>query len=154
MTKSENPIEENLKDNEIINIILLELYKRRAGLKLNYLLANISKDRKRKVLDIMTTRNLIELGSQMDASDTAYKITDNGVSILAEHKNYLSFIAHTTKVQKQTTAYKITPIIIAASSFILASVFGVLNYTKGEEIKRKDAIIKKQSETIDMMKKK
>jgi hypothetical protein len=61
-------------------------------------------------------------------------------------------LASKRRVEIQTTAKSIVPIIIAIASFIWAVYMGALNYTKGEEIKRKDSIIKTQSETIELMK--
>lgn len=140
-------------DNEIINEVLLFLYK-----KYSYRLENLKMIPSEKLEAIyykLIHYNLIvesKDSKQLTSHNDHVEITNHGRIIIIEHGNYLAFLRAQKKANNKTTIKTWTPIVATIVLGIISSIFLWLNYTKGEEIKRKDAIIETKDRTIEQMK--
>lgn len=146
------PITEDLTNNEIINRILLELNKRKAGHKLTYFLAQLPKERKIIIVDLMLGRDLMSpLEQQSTVGDPTYKISDKASSILAENdNNYLLFLDQ-AKIKQKKIDDKLEldlvsakrqvkwfyPLLIISFIGLLGTITGIWNIFRIKSVEKK-----------------
>lgn len=159
--EKESIILEGKTDDEIIAAALTMIYRNahhNYREKLRNIRTIIPKERYKFIVDKMFSRNLIFKlmeNMQLTGFGDGIELTKDAIKIMAENNgNYLSYLGKQKRTEKQIITKNLVTTVIPIASLIVAIIFGILNYTKGKEIERKDLIIKTQSETNDRMKNK